>query len=423
MSTTLSINKRNRLPIWYRIHCANSLMARLDRAPQARNVAQIAAVIGREFSFELLQRLTTLSRSELDRALERLRQSDIVQLVEARLSARYTFKHALLRDAAYKSLLRSTRQEIHATLASLLEKEFPEVVASQPELLAHHYSFGGRAELALRHWLLGGQRARARSANVEAIAQFENALKCLEVLPESLERIPTELEIHMSLGLCSIAVHGYSADRTRKAFERAYNLSAEIGDDHKETQAIFGLWGHHWMRASHNRAMELAETLFAKAKKLRDPVLQIVGRRCIGSTLFTLGDFVRAREYLEEAIALGRAAVVSAPTSFAADPRIAAQLIFAWDIWILGYPEQARVNVLQSLAHATEMADPYTVAFAHYVTSAVRLLRGEAQDAIVHADRSFELSREHGINLYALYSRIRSRMCANESRGRGAGAA
>jgi class 3 adenylate cyclase/tetratricopeptide (TPR) repeat protein len=392
------------------ISLRDSLMARLDRAPQARNVAQVAAVIGREFSVELLQRCVTLSGSDLSLALEHLKQSDILQLVDAGFSITYTFKHALLRDAAYDSLLRSTRKEIHATLASVLEKEFPELVSSQPELLAYHYSYGARPELALQHWVLAGYRARARSANLEAIALFENALKCLDALPKSSERIPTELEIHMSLGLCSIAVNGYSSEDTRNAFERAYGLSVDGGDDDKETQAIFGLWGHYWMKASHDRAMKLAERLVAKAEEKRDPVLQIVGCRCLGSTLFTLGEFVRARKYLEEAISR-QVANVSALTSFAVDPRIAAQLMLAWNMWILGFPEQARINVLQALAKAVEMADPYTTAFAHYVTSAVHLLRGETGDAILHADRSLELSREHGINLYALYSRF-GRGCA-----------
>ncbi len=230
----------------------------------------------------------------------------------------------------------------------------------------------------------------------------------MSALPETPERTSAELEIQLLLGLCFIAVHGYSAENTRKVFERAYTLSGEIGDLHKEIQAIFGLWGHHWMRASHDRAMKLAETLLTKAHQLRDPVFQILGHRCLGSTLFTLGEFIRAREQLEASIALADS---TSTEEIFFDPRVAAQLMFAWDLWILGYPDQARDNVLQSLSLAAERADPYTLAFAHYVTSAVHLLRGEFQDAVVHADRSFELSREHRINLYALYSRF-GRGCA-----------
>jgi tetratricopeptide (TPR) repeat protein len=390
----------------------DSLMARLDRAPQARNVAQVAAVIGREFSYDMLHHVTVLTKPELDSALAHLRESDIVQLVDSRLPVRYVFKHSLLRDAAYESLLRSNRREIHAKIASLLEEEWPAVVAAQPELLAYHYSFAGKTDLAVRQWLLGGRRARSRSANLEAIVQFEKALQALETLPETSERTSIELDIHLSLGLCFIAVHGYSADETRKAFEQALKLSGKLGDAHKETQATFGLWGHHWMRASHDSAIELAETLLAKSEQLDDPVLKILGHRCLGSTLFTFGEFVQARDHLESAMALGQLATPEISlVTFAVDPRVAAQLMFAWDLWILGYPDQARDNVRKLLGRAEELTDPYTVAFAHYVMSAVHLLRGEAQDALVHAERSFEVSREHGIKLYALYSQF-GRGCA-----------
>ncbi len=189
-------------------------------------------------------------------------------------------------------------------------------------------------------------------------------------------------------------------------------MSAQLGEPQKEIRALFGLWGHYWMRAQHDRAIELAETLLARADLLRDPVAVIVGHRAIGSTLFTRGDFVRAREHLERAISLpGQADGQGLSLAYAVDPRIAAQLLLAWDLWILGYPQQALDTVQQALAQATRRSDPYTVAFAYYVTSAVQLLRGEPQDSLAHADRSLALSGEHRIRLYALYSRF-GRGCA-----------
>ncbi len=295
----------------------------------------------------------------------------------------------------------------------MIEKESPEIVAGQPELLAYHYSLAGNAECAVRYWH-GRPTRRSRSANLEAIVQFQKALEFLNLPPETPERISTELEIQLSLGLCFIAVRGYSADETRKSFERACNLSVDIGEPHKEIQAIFGLWGHYWMRARHDRAIELCEMLLAKAEQLHDLIALIVGHRALGSTLFTLGDFGRAREHLERAVALGKGATSgesSLSLSYAVDPRIAAKLMLAWDLWMLGYPQEARDNVLQALGQTAERADPYTIAFAHYVTSAVQLLRGEFQDSLVHADRSLATSTEHRINLYALYSRF-GRGCA-----------
>ena len=323
-------------------------------------------------------RISPLTGSELDSTLAHLEQSEIVELVDDKTSPRYAFKHALVRDAAYESLLKSSRADIHGRVASTLEKEWPETIAGQPELLAYHYSMARNPEFAALYWLSGGRRARSRSANLEAIVQFQNALEFLELLPNSPERMAKELEVQLSLGLCFIAVRGYSSDDTRKSFERARSLSAEIGDPQKEIQATFGLWGHYWMRARHDQALEHGETLLARAEQLRDPLSLSVGHRVLGSTLFTAGEFVRAREHLERAVALGlRAATENASLAYAVDPRIAAQLMLAWDLWVLGYPEQARHTVFQALALVSERADPYTVAFAHYVASAVQLLRGQ----------------------------------------------
>ena len=396
----------------------DSLMARLDRAPQARSVAQVAAVLGREFTYDMLLGVSSLSKPELDSALALLQRSEIIQQLDNQRSARFAFKHALVRDAAYESLLKSSRREVHARVGAVIEKHWPEVVAGNPELLAYHYSLAGNAELAVRYWMIGGQRARSRSANVEAMQQLRKALEFLELLPDTPARGKTELEIQLSLGLCSIAVRGYAADDTRRAFERASSLSAQLAQPHSEIQAVFGLWGHHWMRAQHDRAIGLAETLLAKAEELGDPIGLVVGHRSLGSTLFTLGDFVRAQEHLERALLLARREDGRGLSlTYAVDPRIASQLILAWDLWILGYPQQSIVNVQEALDQATRRGDPYSVAFAHYVTSAVRLLRGEPEESLEHADRSFALSIEHRINLYALYSRF-GRGCALARMGR-----
>jgi class 3 adenylate cyclase/tetratricopeptide (TPR) repeat protein len=387
----------------------DSLVARLDRAPQGRSIAQMAAVIGREFSYDMLLRVSNLSSSELDLTLAHLQQSEIIQQIDDRPSARYVFKHALLRDAAYESLLRSTRREVHARVGAILEKERPEIVTDEPELLAYHYSLAGNAEFAVIYWSHGGQRARNRSANFEAIVQFQKALEFLNLLPETPERLSRELELQLSLGVCFIAARGYSADDTRSSFERARTLSEELGEPRKEIQAMFGLALHYWVRAQHDRAIELGETLLAKAEELKDPVALTVAHRVLGSTLFTLGDFVRAREHLERAVALKQQAPANGRSlflSYAVDPRIAAQLILAWDMWNLGYPEQAHRYVVEALAQALKQADAYTIAFAHYVTCAVQLLRGEFQNSLAHADRSLALSKEHHIELYALYSQF-----------------
>ena len=241
------------------------------------------------------------------------------------------------------------------------------------------------------------------------------------MLPEAPTRDETELEIQLSLGLCLVAVRGYSAEDTRKSFERAYALSAYCGGPLKEIQAIFGLWGHYWMIARHDRSIEFGEMLLAKAEPLHQPITLALAHRALGSTLFTLGDFSRAREHLDKAISLlPRASAEQRSQSYAVDPRIAALLMLGWDLWKLGYPDQAVDNVLQALEEATESGDPYSIAFAHYVTSAVRLLRGEHQQSLWHADTSLWVSLEHRIGLYELYSRF-GRGCALARMGQAEG--
>jgi class 3 adenylate cyclase/predicted ATPase len=390
----------------------DSLVARLDRVPKARNVAQTAAVIGREFSYDMLFRIISLDHAELESSIKHLRQNDIIRLIENKPFTRYAFKHALVHDVAYDSLLKANRRDLHAKIATVIEKENPEIVTDRPELLAYHYSLAGNDTLAVQYWISGGHRARSRSANLEASAQYQKALESLRSLPDGPERSATELEIELSLGGCFIALDGYSSENTREAFESACKLSAELGDRRKELQAIFGLWGHFWMRAQHHRAKELGEMLLARADQLHDLMALIVGWRCLGSTLFTLGDFVGAREHLHRAVALGQQPISEASSlTYTVDPCIAAQLLLAWDLWILGYPEQALRNALQARSQATQRDDAYTAAFAYYVTSAVQLLRGETQASLASAEQSLALSREHHINLYALYSRF-GRGCA-----------
>src|SRR5262249_19646170 len=201
-------------------------------------------------------------------------------------------------------------------------------------------------------------------------------------------------------------------DDTRKSFERASTLSAQVGEPHKQVQAVYGLWGHHRMRGLHDRAIELSETVLEKSADVDDPMVRIAGYRALGSTLFTLGDFVSARDHLGQAVTLGQQVnTEKSLLSYVVDPRIASHLLLAWDLWILGYPDQAHRHVFDALRQAGEREHYFSLAMAHYVTSAVQLLRGELEDCLVHADRSFALSNEHGIKLYALYSRF-GRGCA-----------
>ena len=283
---------------------SDALMERLDRAAPSRRVAQIAAVIGREFSDDLLSAAARIDEEDMQSALSLLEQADIIYRVGISPFVRFAFKHVLLRDAIYDSLLKSKRQQIHADIAAILVHDFPKLVENQPEVLALHYQEASNHQMAIRYWFESGQRAVAHSANVEAIANFRKALQLLNALPETPERIKQEIDIQLALGIPLIAVRGYTAAETREAFSRARTLCLRLGDIPEYFQALFGLWGNHWMCGKNDEALRMADEFLSRSRALSDPVLLMVANRVMGSTLLTLGDFQSSASHFEETIRL-----------------------------------------------------------------------------------------------------------------------
>ena len=393
---------------------SDALMERLDRAAPSRRVAQIAAVIGREFSDDLLSAAARIDEEDMQSALSLLEQADIIYRVGISPFVRFAFKHVLLRDAIYDSLLKSKRQQIHADIAAILVHDFPKLVENQPEVLALHYQEASNHQMAIRYWFESGQRAVAHSANVEAIANFRKALQLLNALPETPERIKQEIDIQLALGIPLIAVRGYTAAETREAFSRARTLCIRLGDIPEYFQALFGLWGNHWMCGKNDEALRMADEFLSRSRALSDPVLLMVANRVMGSTLLTLGDFQSSASHFEETIRLSTGREERPLYNlYMVGPRAASLLLLSWDLWILGYPDQALSRVSEALALGKDLGHPYTVAFAHYMTSVVHLLRGDAAHALESAERSFEMSQEQRFSLYAILSRI--------SRGRAIG--
>src|SRR5215475_12308465 len=389
-------------------------MERLDRVEPSRRLAQIAAVIGREFSYDLLSAASRIDEDDMQSALSLLEQADIIYRVGISPSVRFAFKHVLLRDAIYDSLLRSKRQHIHADIATILEHDFPELAENQPEVPAFHYQEAGNHQLAIRRWFESGQRALSHSANVEAIANFRRALQLLNALPETPERTKQEIDIQLALGIPLIAVRGYASAETREAFWQARALCLRLGNIPEYFQALFGCWGNSWMSGKNNDALSMADEFLARSRELSDPVLLMVAHRVMGSTLLTLGDFQSSANHFEETIRLSTSKEKQGLYNlYMVEPQVASLLLLSWDLWFLGYPDQSLSRVSEALALARELGHPYTVAFAHYMTSVVHLLRGDAARAFESAEKSFEISQEQRFSLYVILSRI--------SRGRAVG--
>ena len=386
---------------------SDALMERLDRVAPSRRVAQIAAVIGREFSHNLLSAASQVDEDNMQSALSLLEQADIIYRVGVSPFVRFAFKHALLRDAIYDTLLRSKRQQIHADIAAILQRDFPQLVENQPEVLAHHYQEAGNHQLAIRCWFESGQRAVAHSANVEAIANFRKALQLLNALQETPERTKQEIDIQLALGIPLIAVQGYAAAETREAFSRARALCLRLGNIPEYFQALFGSWGNLWMGGNNRDALGMADEFLTRSRALSDPVLLMVAHRVIGSTLLTLGDFQSSSSHFEETIRLSTGREKQQLYNlYMVEPQAASLLLLSWDLWFLGHPDQSLSRVSEALALAQDLGQPYTVAFAHYMTSVVHLLRGDAARGLESAGKSFEISQEQRFSLYVTLSRI-----------------
>lgn len=392
----------------------DALMERLDRVAPSRKLAQIAAVIGREFSYDLLSAASLIDEDDMQSALSLLEQADIIYRVGISPSVRFAFKHALLRDAIYDSLLRSKKQQIHADIATILEKDYPELAENQPEVLAYHFQEAGDHQPAIHCWLVSGQRALTRSANVEAIASFRRALQLLNALPETPDRNKQEIDIQLALGIPLIAVQGYASAETREAFLRARTLCLGLGDIPEYFQALFGLWGHSWMCGKNDDALRMADEFLSRSRAVSDTVLQMVAHRVMGSTLLTTGNFKSSANHFEQTIRLSTGkGKQSLSNLYMVEPQTASLLLLSWDLWFLGYPDQSLSRVSEALVLAQDLGHPYTVAFAHYMASVVHLLRGDAPHAFESAEKSLVMSQEQRFSLYVILSRI--------SRGRAVG--
>ena len=289
------------VPIPATLH--DALMARLDRLGAAKAVAQLGAVLGREFAYAVLQALESLDEVTLQARLGELVAAELLYQRGRPPHATYRFKHALIQDAAYASLLKSIRQQVHRQVAQVLEAQFPETVATQPELVAHHYTEAGLTEQAIPYWQRAGQQALQRSANPEAVQHLTTALELLATLPEPPVRVQQELDLQLALGPALMATKGIAAPEVEQTYARARALCAQVGDTPQLFPTLRGLWRFYYNQGALSTAQELGEQLMRLAQRAADPVPLREAHEALGMTLFFLGDFVAARTHLEQGIA------------------------------------------------------------------------------------------------------------------------
>jgi predicted ATPase len=341
----------------------DALMARLDRLGTAKRVAQWAATLGRQFSYALLQAVSRIDASQLRQELGRLVEADLLQQCDVGTQATYQFKHALIQEAAYQALLRRTRQQYHQQIADILDTQFPETVAVHPELLAHHYTAAGLPEQAIPYLLQAGERAVARSANVEATTHLTTGLELLKTLPETPTRTEREVAFHNILGLSLIAVKGAASPEVAQLYARARTLCQPLGDTPQHFRTLMGAYACALLRGELQGAHELAQQCLALAQRLCNPNLCLRSHQALGKALYFLGELDAARMHLEQAIALYSSLDRPEQRHFQTTHTLVMSLCFAaWALWQCGYPEQAVQRSDRALHISHELRYPYGLA-------------------------------------------------------------
>lgn len=371
----------------------DSLMARLDRVPAAKRVAQVAACIGREFHYRTLLSIAGLSPADLDAALDRLASVELVFCRGVPPEATYTFKHALVRDAAANSLLLSERRRIHAGIADALAASSP---PGLPELIAQHAEAAGLGETAIQHWLLAGHAAAARYANVEAISYFERALKLVLSKAESDARDRGELDVLIALGVPQIAARGYASDAVERTCSRARTLCERLGDQQHLFFALRGLWNCVFDRADFEQSLDIAGTLLDRSKEGRDPVQLALAYRAVGATRFNRGEFALSLEaFLKAIVTCGDIGHDHAVRVYGEAPGIVSLAYSGWLLCILGRLDEGLERGERALALARQCGYPLVTAFVSDVHCAVLLEHRRPADCLVLAEEALGLSREH----------------------------
>ena len=398
----------------------DSLMARLDRLATVKSLAQLGATLGREFSYSLLQAVSPWGEGTLQRGLQQLVEAEFLYQQGLPPQATYVFKHALIQEAAYQSLLRSTRQRHHQHIAQVLEAQFPELCETQPELLAHHYTEAGLIAQAVPYWQRAGQRAVQRFAHREAIGHLTKGLELLKGLPETPAHTQQELDLQTALAPAWMAAKGYAAPEVEQAYGRARELCRQLGETSRLFSVLRGLGAFYFVRGKYQTARELGEELLSLAQSPQDPARLLGAHQVLGIASFWLGEFASARGHLEQTIALYNPQQHRSPASRSGqDPGVLCRAYSAWALGLLGYPDQALERIHEAVTMGRDLSHPHSLVFALYLVASLHQLRRDVQATHEWAEATLALSREQLFPYWSAVGRI-TRGWALANRGQGA---
>ena len=374
----------------------DSLMARLDRLATVKALAQLGATLGREFSYELLRAVAPWDEATMQWGLHQLVAAEFLYQRGLPPQATYLFKHALIQDAAYQSLLKSTRQQYHQRIAQVLVDHFPETAATQPELVAHHYTEAGLPERAIPYWEQAGDIARQRSALQEAATHLRQGLALLTMLPESPTRAEHELSLLFTLGLTLSMLQGQAAPEVGHVYDRARVLCQQLSDIPRLFLVLMGLRRFYSGRGALQMARAVAEQLDELAQRSQDPEHRLEANFALGLVSFCLGDLVACRAHTGRGLALEVPSPHPTSVAVVHGNRRASCLNYAvLALWGLGYPDQALHQSQEAMTLAHQPPVPFNLAFALHFAACLRQLRREAHEAERLAAATMTLATDH----------------------------
>ena len=384
-----------------------SLLARLDRMSSVRVVIQIAAAIGREFAFELLSAVYLFPEEQLREALLRLGSAELIYRQTDAPNESYKFKHALVQDAAYATLLRPQRKELHARIAKALEERFPDRVSTEPEVLAYHFSQAGLVPPAIKYWQAAAQRATERAGNVEAVAYFDKALALLQTMPETPERDQQELMLLVGRGLPLTAIGSYAAADVGDNYRSAHALCKRMGAAPQIFPVLQGLYRFYLVGAELQTALDTTTQLLDIAEKSQDQNLLMEAHQAQAFSLGFRGELQPAQEHFDKCMALldperfrGRM------HSYSTDTATSALGLGALIAWLRGYPDRSAATAERALARARDVDHPYTLAWALSYAAVLHQLQGDTSMTRHFAEECVALSRQRDFPFWLASNRI-----------------
>lgn len=383
----------------------DSLMASLDRSTPVKEIAQIGAVIGRTFSYELIRAVVPRTQRDLDAVLTQLTASGLAFQRGMPPAASYTFKHALVQDAAYDSLLKTRRLDLHAKIARVIEATFAPLTETEPELLAHHYAAAGLAEPAVSYWLKAAKRAANRSAHREALAQLDAATASLETLSVGEVRSRLALQVQLQRAGVLIVTKGMSGADTAAAYDLAHELCGELGDEVEESvSALYGIYLFHLVGGDALRSVAAAQDALRRAQRIDKPALLVVAHRVIGASLVMRGDLSAACEHLNQAIALyDPLRDHESAAAYGSDLKAVSLAWLGYAHVLLGKPDGALKLVHEAILFAETLKNFHGVALMLSWLSLLHLLRREPTLALEAAQRGLSLANQYELGMWKNY--------------------